>query len=159
VTQVEVTCITYTAVIIHKICGVIKYFPDYFSVTTTPTSHQCCTSQSRPLALHTAIWCAHIKCGLKLDKPNWRFCMNHGYIIKLHWFLGQPLKPHLITCDYLKKKTWVPLKPPLKVLPRVDMFSCCCSLSRQDTNLVAFPCKFRLLSRCSAQFQIKFPTC
>jgi hypothetical protein len=109
VTHVEVTYKTYTAVIIHKICDIIKQFPDYLSettaaaTTTTPTSHQCCPSQSSPLAPLTTIWCSRINCGLKLDKRNWQFCMNHGYIIKLQWFLGQPLNPHLITCDYLQK--------------------------------------------------------
>ena len=66
-THVEVTYKTYTAVIVHKICDVIKQFPDYFSETSTtttttppppsppPTSHQCFPSQSSPLALRTTI--------------------------------------------------------------------------------------------------------
>lgn len=66
------------------------------TVTTTPTSHQRCPSQStRPGTSYHHLMLSY--------KRNWRFCMNHSYIIKLHWFLGQPLNPHLITCDYLQK--------------------------------------------------------
>jgi hypothetical protein len=36
------------------------------------------------------------------------------------WALGLPMNPHPITCDYLWKEFWVPLKPSLKVLARVD---------------------------------------
>jgi hypothetical protein len=122
------------------------------TTTTTPTSHQCCPTQSSILALHTTIWCSHIKCSLILDKRNWWFCMNHSYIIKLHWFLGQPSNPHLITCDYLHKNPEYFSSLPWRschVLTHSP--AAVCSGGR--------PHMFRLLSRCSAQIQIKFPTC